>query len=63
MVTVGTLDIRIIADDEGMDLIINGRYTRLLYDEINSEEALRLRLQAMPPYIYNAVIALLKDMS
>ncbi len=60
---VKSLSININADNLGAVLTINGVSRYIDPDRYPTEADLRILLQDHPDYIYNAVIALLKEMS
>ncbi len=57
------LNIRIEASDVLALLIVNNNRYYLHYDVLADEPALRNHLANEPEYIYNAVVALLKEMA
>jgi hypothetical protein len=59
---VRSLNISIDADEEGAVLTINGVNRYIKPDLYSTEQDLRNLLQDEPDYIYNAVVALLKEM-
>ncbi len=63
MVKTQQLSISINADNEGAVITINGESRYIDPDRYPTEAHLRNLLQDHPDYVYNAVIALLKEMA
>jgi hypothetical protein len=57
------LNININADNEGAVLTINGEYRYITPSQCSSEQDFRNLLQDHPNYVYNAVVAMLKEMA